>query len=328
MRSAPLSLFIAGVSSAVLYLVGGSANSMLAALPMMLLMPAFPLFWVGFQHGARLAGLSALIALLIIAPYASAPALGVYVALIAVPSFLFIWRFLHPLGIVQTQEPSADDHSVNALIVWTPLSHILLTVVYAACLAAIFTALWLAGQPQESSDYTGMQGYVYGVIMEVISQSVVQPEMANAMHQEAESLTYMLPAGMIWFTMSLLTVNGWLAHRLVSASGQPLRPVFHADNAQLPPSLLAALCLAGLAAFIGGPVIAYLGQLTFLLLLLPYFFSAMFAVHRTMQHWPMKEVWLTGLYGLSLLVFWPALCIAVYAVLKHCLSVGRTLTSV
>jgi hypothetical protein len=109
--------------------------------------------------------------------------------------------------------------------------------------------------------------------------------------------------------MITLTLNLWLAAKTAATSGRLQRPWPRLRDATLPPTTLAALCVAIAFCFAGG-LLAMLAQIVSSLLMMAYALMGFAVLHTLTLALKSRGFWLGCVYIIVVVFSWPVLAMA------------------
>ena len=117
--------------------------------------------------------------------------------------------------------------------------------------------------------------------------------------QRIDTWVMIAPALVVISTMTMLTLNLWLAARITATSGRLHRPWPVLKSTELPPMTLAALSAAIAFCFTGG-LLAILAQMITAALLMTYAFIGLAVLHTLTLGWKSRTLWLSCTYAILL----------------------------
>jgi len=106
--------------------------------------------------------------------------------------------------------------------------------------------------------------------------------------------------------VTTLTLNLWLAAKITATSGRLHRPWPDLKSADLPPTTLAALCVAIALCFTGG-LLAILAQIVTATLMMAYALTGFAALHTLTLALKSRAFWLGCTYVIVVMFVWPVL---------------------
>ncbi|KZD24353.1 hypothetical protein [Tardiphaga robiniae] len=285
--------FAAGAASALMFasIISGALISLLlfylAPLPLMVA----ALGWgpVTAAIGGIAAGTS--LGLLFGMPY-----LAAFVFTVALPAW---WLgHLALLGRPVTAEvPGVNGAAATPPVVeWYPVGRILL---WTAGFAAFTTmgALLTLGTDGDT---------IVSALRRALTRILGSRGGAGDSEQVINALVTIAPAAAAIVAIMTLTLNLWLAGRIIVTSGRLNRPWPELKSAALPPMTMVALCLAVALSFMGG-LIGIFSQIFTSALMMAYALTGFAALH-TLTMGMKSRVMVLGLtYAMVLVLGWPIL---------------------
>jgi hypothetical protein len=129
---------------------------------------------------------------------------------------------------------------------------------------------------------------------------------ASDSEQVINALVTIAPAAAAIVAIMTLTLNLWLAGRIIVTSGRLNRPWPELKSAALPPMTMVALCLAIALSFMGG-IVGIFSQIVTSALMMAYALTGFAALH-TLTMGMKSRVMVLGLtYAMVLVLGWPIL---------------------
>jgi hypothetical protein len=129
---------------------------------------------------------------------------------------------------------------------------------------------------------------------------------AGDSEQIINALVAIAPAAAAIVAIMTLTLNLWLAGRIIVTSGRLHRPWPDLKSAALPPMTLVALCLAIALSFMGG-LIGIFAQIVSAALMMVYALTGFAALHTLTLGMKSRVVVLSLTYAMVLVLGWPIL---------------------
>lgn len=129
---------------------------------------------------------------------------------------------------------------------------------------------------------------------------------AGDSEQIINALVAIAPAAAAIVAIMTLTLNLWLAGRIIVTSGRLHRPWPDLKSAALPPMTLVALCLAIALSFMGG-LIGIFAQIVCAALMMVYALTGFAALHTLTLGMKSRVVVLSLTYAMVLVLGWPIL---------------------
>ncbi len=285
-----LSSIVAAASSAVLFF----AVFALGLGFLFLQLPTLPLLMLGLSRGFQplLAAVGG--AGLLIAAIGSSSAFLVYISALAVPVLLFA--------------PAALTLDRDGSMAWQKTGALLTDITLYMGLVFLFVEahLFPTGGVQASMENAFRRGV-----------ETLDPSMQSAILDMAAGSTFFMLGVAVWWWVLLFYAHAWAANRLLARKNTAVRRSLALEPFSLPAWHLALLGAAALLASSGG-TIAFAAKVLLIIFLLPYFLLGASVAARAVKEWPNSGFWLFMLYAVSLALFWPALGLAGFGVLRQC----------
>jgi hypothetical protein len=284
--------FVAGAASALMFasMISGALISVL-----LLYLAPLPLMVAALGWGPLCAAIGGIIAAtglgIIFGPsYCTAFAVG-----IALPAW---WLgYLSLLG--RPAAANIPPAAASAVLEWYPAGRILLWIGLFAVITTTGALLTL--------------GPVAPTITETMRASVttlLQAAGAVPTERGIEALITIAPVAAAIVTMMTLTLNLWLAAKITATSGRLHRPWPDLKNTALPPTTLAALCVAIAFCFSGG-LPAILARIMAAALMVAYAFTGFAVLHTLTLALKHRILWLSCAYAVVLMFSWPLLVLTI-----------------
>jgi hypothetical protein len=285
----------AGVTSALMYasIISGALFSVLLCFlaPLPLLVAA--LGWGPFCAAAG--GLVAATALATVFGLAHGIAYAISVALPA-------WWLGHITLLgrpIADGTPSADGTlSDEPELEWYPVGRLLLWIGGFAALNIVAVLLTIG---TDAASITGVFHRFWQRLLE--AHGILVNEDVERVIDTFVALT---PSGGLTIALTTLTLNLWLAAKVTETSGRLRRPWPDLRSTTLPPTTLAALCVAIAFCFAGG-MMAILAGIVTAALLIAYAFVGFSVLHILTLRMRNRAFWLSMTYTLVVVFTWPVL---------------------
>jgi hypothetical protein len=181
---------------------------------------------------------------------------------------------------------------------WYPIGRVLLWTAGFAGLSALGALLTLGLDAAQITSvlHRGLQRFLTANVL-----------VAN---EDTERIIDMLvtlaPAAIASVALTTLTLNLWLAAKITETSGRLRRPWPDLRNTTLPPTTLAALCVAIAFCFTSG-MIAIVAVIAVAALLLVYAFIGFAVLHILTLRMRSRPFWLSTTYMIVVVFTWPIL---------------------
>jgi hypothetical protein len=188
--------------------------------------------------------------------------------------------------------PSGDGTApVSPTIEWYPIGRLLLWIAGSATLTAMAVLLTLG------TDAATITETMRATALRFIGQRAA--DSGDEVRQRIDGLVMIAPALIVVSTMTMLTLNLWLAARITVTSGRLHRPWPVLKRTELPPMTLAALSAAIAFCFTGG-LLAILAQMITAALLMTYALTGLAVLHTLTLGLKSRTLWLSCTYAILL----------------------------
>ena len=188
--------------------------------------------------------------------------------------------------------PSGDGTTpVAPTLEWYPIGRLLLWIAASATLTTMATLLTLG------TDAATITETMRTAALRFVGQGAA--DSGDEIRQRIESLIMIAPALAVISTMTMLTLNLWLAARITVTSGRLHRPWPVLKSTELPPMTLAALSAAIAFCFTGG-LLAILAQMITAALLMTYALTGLAVLHTLTLGLKSRTLWLSCTYAILL----------------------------
>ena len=262
-----------------------------------------PLFLAGLGLGVNAVAIAGATGALVVLGASNVTAGTLFILLSAGPAWLIVSRALDsrpgPGGTV-------DWYPAGRLLAWLTGGGLAMLVAAAGFYAA---------------HEGGMEGTARRTLAEMLNQQAL-PEGRTGVNVLIDVLSRFLPALIVSSWMMMTTVNGILAQALLSQSGRSLRPTPRLAGLTLPRWVGIALLAAIGAAAVPGQI-GTLGMNAAIVLLLPFFFLGLAAIHALSHRWPGRAFILVLLYLVIILAAWPAVVVTAVGVIEQIAGLRR-----
>lgn len=284
----------AGAASALMFtsMISGE----LISLALIYLAP-LPLIVAAIGWGPLCAAIGGLAASAGLGTVFGLPLCAAYAIGVAVPA----WWLGH---LVLLGRPAASHSAPDAALdgddlEWYPIGRVLLWITAFATLT-IFGALLTRG-----SDAAAIAGALKGELDQFLAAFAI-----TADDHVIDALVAIMPICAVTGSLVILTLNLWLAAKIVATSGRLRRPWPDLKATALPPLALPALCVATALCFTGG-LTALFAKLATTALMIAYAFTGFAVLHTLTMALKGRAFWLGSAYAIVALFMWPVLAMVV-----------------
>jgi hypothetical protein len=184
---------------------------------------------------------------------------------------------------------------------WYPVGRILLWISGFAAVTTMATLLTLG---VDAATITGTLRHGLLRILQIIGQRDTAPTAES--EQLIDAVVTIAPAIAAVMAVTTLTLNLWLAAKITATSGRLHRPWPDLKSADLPPTTLAALCVAIALCFTGG-LPAILALIVTATLMMAYALTGFAALHTLTLALKSRAFWLCCTYVIVVMFVWPVL---------------------
>jgi hypothetical protein len=184
---------------------------------------------------------------------------------------------------------------------WYPVGRILLWI---SAFAAVTTMATLLTLGVDAATITGTLRRGLLQILQILASRDAAP--AADSEQLIDALVTIAPAAAAIMAITTLTLNLWLAAKITATSGRLHRPWPDLKSGELPPTTLAALCIAVALCFTGG-LLAILAQIVTATLMMAYALTGFAVLHTVTQALKSRGFWLGCTYVIVVMFVWPVL---------------------
>jgi Predicted membrane protein (DUF2232) len=184
---------------------------------------------------------------------------------------------------------------------WYPLGRILLWVAGFAALTTIAAVLTLG------TDAAAITATLRHGLLRILGLS--DGSVSAETEQWIDAFVAFAPTAGAIIAMITLMLNLWLAARITATSGRLHRPWPNLRDAVLPPTTLAALCVAIAFCFAGG-LLAIMAQIISSVLMMAYALIGFAVLHTLTLALKSRGFWLGFAYLIVVVFSWPALAMA------------------
>lgn len=163
----------------------------------------------------------------------------------------------------------------------------------------------------------GIQGWI-GEQFDLKTLEGIEPALAGQVHWLLQEGSYLMIGMMVWWSVLFLLAASWITDMLAKHLPNPPHhaPIVYFTRDQPPIWLFGAMLTAIGAGFLATENLRFLGLLSFVIILLPYFFLG--AMYTPLQKVLGKSVgWSLVLSIVMMVLAWPAIFMAAFGVFKH-----------
>ena len=257
-----------------------------------LFLPTLPLFSLGLSKRRGNVALAVIVATLLLFFVAGTSLTLLYCFFLALPT----WYICKLAGLHFTV-PALKDCAL-----WFPLGSIILRLTLYGCGFFALTTLYYTSQnmslPQLLSDS------IHSTFAEL------QAEYGDVVDMLAGTMSFLMFPVTLWLWGILLYAHAWLANRLLIKRNLNFRPDFSVTPFIIPGWMLHLVAISALASLIGSESMSFLGKITVLSLMMPYFFLGISIMHAASKNMPSRGFLLFFVYFLIFSQFWPALILS------------------
>ena len=275
----------AGSASALMFasIVSGALISLL-----LLYFAPLPLMVAAFGWGPLAATMGGIMAATGLGAIFGLPFCIAFVIPVALPAW-WLGRLALLGRPVTIGVPSGNGASpVAATLEWYPIGRILLWIAGFAVLTTMATLLTFG------TDAATITETLRTSLLRIIGPRVTAS--SDEIRQRIDAMVMIAPAAAANSTMTMLTLNLWLAARIAATSGRLHRPWPDLKSTDLPPMTLAALSAAIAFCFSGG-LLAILAQTIAAALLMAYALTGFAVLHTLTLGLKSRALWLGCTYA-------------------------------
>jgi hypothetical protein len=188
---------------------------------------------------------------------------------------------------------------------WYPPGRVLLWITIFACLITISALLTLG------TDATSInEALQQGLARMLNASGATSTPNGEDVQRFTSAITRIAPAAATVVAMLTLTLNLWLATKIVKTSGRLRRPWPELRNIALPPAAMLALAIALALCFVGG-LVAMMAMIASAALTIAYAFVGFAVLHVLLQDMSTRVLWLGSAYVGVVIFGWPLLLVAI-----------------
>jgi hypothetical protein len=285
--------FAAGAASALMFasIISGALISLL-----LFYLAPLPLMVAAIGWGPLSAAIGGIAAGTSLGLLFGMPYLAAFVVTVALPAW---WLgYLALLGrAVGTDAPVVTGVATAPATEWYPIGRLLLWTAGFAAFTTMAALLTLG------TDGDTIVASLTRALTRILGS---RGGSAGDSEQIINALVAIAPAAAAIVAIMTLTLNLWLAGRIIVTSGRLHRPWPDLKSAALPPMTLVALCLAIALSFMGG-LIGIFAQIVSATLMMAYALTGFAALHTLTLGMKSRVVVLSLTYAMVLVLGWPIL---------------------
>jgi len=209
------------------------------------------------------------------------------------------------LGHVAMLARSAAEANAAPTLHWYPAGRLVLWIAGFASMTTIAALLSLGSDAATITD----------VLKHGLSRIFATSDGADAAETDrlVTVLVTIAPAAATMVTLAALSLNLWLAAKIVQTSGRLMRPWPPLNLIEFPPLTLAVLAVGILLCFSGG-LSALFAQIITTALVAAYALAGFAVLHTLTQAMTMRGLWLAGSYAVVAVFGWPLVAIALVGI--------------
>ena len=300
MQRAQLIPLGAGIVAALLHLsvtLGSSGAFMLAYFAQA------PIVATGLALGFMPAAVAAAVAAVLVAVGSpGVGALSLFVLTSALPVLLIVYFAI--------QNRVRDGEGGDGAVEWCPLGRLLGWLTILALAAFVIAYLVFMGAEN------GVRGATETYLRNVLGAlQGVQADTA-AIDQLISTMAVVFPAVAAASWILMIVVNGVMAQKFLTASGNNLRPMPVYSETEGPVWPAAVIAFGALMTIFGGNA-GFFGINLMMIGATPFFFIGLAVLHSISAAWPGRLLLLIGAYLFLVLLVWPAAILALLGLIEH-----------
>ena len=300
MQRAQLIPLGAGIVAALLHLsvtLGSSGAFMLAYFAQA------PIVATGLALGFMPAAVAAAVAAVLVAVGSpGVGALSLFVLTSALPVLLIVYFAI--------QNRVRDGEGEDGAVEWYPLGRLLGWLTILALAAFVIAYLVFMGAEN------GVRGATETYLRNVLGAlQGVQADTA-AIDQLISTMAVVFPAVAAASWILMIVVNGVMAQKFLTASGNNLRPMPVYSETEGPVWPAAVVAFGALMTIFGGNA-GFFGVNLMMIGAIPFFFIGLAVLHSISAAWPGRLLLLIGAYLFLVLLVWPAAILALLGLIEH-----------
>jgi hypothetical protein len=276
----------AGCASALMF--ASIISGALVSLPLLYFAP-LPLMVAALGWGPLAATIGGIMAATGLGVIFGLPFCIAFAVMMALPAW---WLgHLALLGRPITNGVSSGNGALSAApaLEWYPVGRILLWIAGFAVLTTMATLLTFG------TDAATITETLRAGLLRILGPRIATS--GDEIAQRIDAVVMIAPAAAANSTMTMLTLNLWLAARIAATSGRLHRPWPDLKSTDLPPMTLAALSVAIAFCFSGG-LLAILAQTVAAALLMTYALTGFAVLHTLTLGLKSRALWLGATYAI------------------------------
>jgi hypothetical protein len=300
MQRAQLIPLGAGIVAALLHLsvtLGSSGAFMLAYFAQA------PIVATGLALGFMPAAVAAAVAAVLVAVGSpGVGALSLFVLTSALPVLLIVYFAI--------QNRVRDGEGEDGAVEWYPLGRLLGWLTILALAAFVIAYLVFMGAEN------GVRGATETYLRNVLGALRGAQADAAAIDQLISTMAVVFPAVAAASWILMIVVNGVMAQKFLTASGNNLRPMPVYSETEGPVWPAAVVAFGALMTIFGGNA-GFFGINLMMIGAIPFFFIGLAVLHSISAAWPGRLLLLIGAYLFLVLLVWPAAILALLGLIEH-----------
>jgi len=300
MQRAQLIPLGAGIVAALLHLsvtLGSSGAFMLAYFAQA------PIVATGLALGFMPAAVAAAVAAVLVAVGSpGVGALSLFVLTSALPVLLIVYFAI--------QNRVRDGEGEDGAVEWYPLGRLLGWLTILALAAFVIAYLVFMGAEN------GVRGATETYLRNVLGALRGAQADTAAIDQLISTMAVVFPAVAAASWILMIVVNGVMAQKFLTASGNNLRPMPVYSETEGPVWPAAVVAFGALMTIFGGNA-GFFGVNLMMIGAIPFFFIGLAVLHSISAAWPGRLLLLIGAYLFLVLLVWPAAILALLGLIEH-----------
>ena len=226
---------------------------------------------------------------------------------------LFVLTSAFPVLLIvhfAIQNRVRDGEGEDGAVEWYPLGRLLGWLTILALAAFVIAYLVFMGAEN------GVRGATETYLRNVLGAlRGVQADTA-AIDQLISTMAIVFPAVAAASWILMIVVNGVMAQKFLTASGNNLRPMPVYSETEGPVWPAAVIAFGALMTIFGGNA-GFFGINLMMIGAIPFFFIGLAVLHSISAAWPGRLLLLIGAYLFLVLLVWPAAILALLGLIEH-----------